>query len=143
MTTQTDSRLTPTQRLTRGLARTAAGPVDVTRGALGLSAQSVAATVSAIRRRYRASKLKRDLADAQNAVRHELAVAQEAVAGLPHTLSEVRSNRRGRRLLIGTAAGVAALAGGAALFSVVRRSRKPEPTTSSPLPPSVHVEPKP
>jgi Cell wall synthesis protein CwsA len=140
MSTRSVSRLTPTQRLTRGLAHTAAGPVDVTRGALGLTAQSVAATASGIRRRYRASKLKRDLADAQIAVRHEIAAAQEAVATLPQTLADARGSRRGRRLLIGAAAGAAVLAGGAALFSVVRRSRKPEPST---LPPSVHVEPKP
>lgn len=140
MSTRTDSRLTPTQRLARGLAHTAAGPVDVTRGALGLTAQSVAATASGLRRRYRASKLKRDLADAQIAVRHELAAAQDAVAGLPQTLADAGSSRHGRRLLIGVAAGVAVLAGGAAVFSVVRRSRKPEP---SPLPPSVQVEPKP
>jgi len=140
MSTRSVSRLTPTQRLGRGLAHTAAGPIDVTRGALGLTAQSVAATASGIRRRYRASKLKRDLADAQIAVRHEIAAAQEAVSTLPQTLADAGGSRRGRRLLIGAAAGVAVLAGGAALFSVVRRSRKPEPST---LPPSVHVEPKP
>ena len=140
MSTRTDSRLTPTQRLARGLAHTAAGPVDVTRGALGLTAQSVAATASGLRRRYRASKLKRDLADAQIAVRHELAAAQDAVAALPQTLADAGRSRHGRRLLVGAAAGVAVLAGGAAVFSVVRRSRKPEP---SPLPPSVQVEPKP
>ena len=88
MSTRSVSRLTPTQRLGRGLAYTAAGPIDVTRGALGLTAQSVAATASGIRRRYRASKLKRDLADAQIAVRHEIAAAQEAVSTLPQTLAD-------------------------------------------------------
>jgi hypothetical protein len=147
MTTDTDTRLTPRQHLTRGLARTAAGPVEVMRGAVGLAAQSVVAGASSIRRHHRAGKLRRDLADAQNAVRHEFAAAQEAVAALPRTLAELPHSlveagrrRRGRRGLAIGAAGGAVLAGGAALFSVVRRSRRPEP---SPLPPSVQVEPKP
>jgi len=140
MATETDSaidtRLTPARRLTQGLAHTAGGPVDITRGAVGLTVQGISGTASGLRRRYRAGKLKRNLADVHNAVRHELAAAQEAVASLPST----DGNRR-RRLLIGAAAtGLATLAGGAALFSVVRRSRQPEP---SPLPPSVSVEPKP
>jgi hypothetical protein len=147
MTTDTDTRLTPRQHLTRGLARTAAGPVEVTRGAVGLAAQSVAAGASSIRRRYRAGKLRRDLADAQNAIRHGSAAAQEAVAALPRTLAELPHSlveasrrRRGRRgLVLGAVAG-AVLAGGAALFAVVRRSRPSEP---SPLPPSVQVDPKP
>src|SRR5690349_1286211 len=39
MTFRTDARLTPRQRLGRGLAHTAAGPVDIARGTVGLSAQ--------------------------------------------------------------------------------------------------------
>ena len=141
MATHHDTRLTPSQRLTRGLAHSASGPVDVTRGALGLTAQSISATASAARRRYRASRLRKELAEAQSVVRHELAVAQEAVAALPQTLSEAGQTRRGRRLLIGAAIGTAVLAGGAVAFSVVRRSRRrPEPSS---LPPSVQVEPRP
>lgn len=141
MAIHTDTRLTPSQRLTRGLAHTAGGPVDVTRGAVGLTAQSVASTVSGIRKRYQASQLRKELADAQNAVRHELAAAQEAVAALPQTLAEAGQTRRGRRLLIGAAVGTAVLAGGAVAFSVVRRSRRrAEPSA---LPPSVQVEPRP
>ena len=133
MATPTDTRLTPARRLTRGLAHTASGPVDVTRGALGLTAQSVAATVAGIRNRYRAGRLRKELAEARGAVRHELAAAQEA-------LSEVGQTRRGRRILIGAGIGAVVLAGGALAFSVVRRSMRPEP---SPLPPSVQVDPRP
>ena len=43
MTASTETRLSPGQRLVRGVARTAAGPIDITRGTLGLCAQSVAA----------------------------------------------------------------------------------------------------
>ncbi|MBI3217782.1 MAG: cell wall synthesis protein CwsA [Mycobacterium sp.] len=139
MTTSTDSRLTSGQRLARGLAHTAAGPVDVTRGAVGLTAQSVAATVGAIRRRYRNSKLRAELAEAQELIGHELVEAQEAVA---RTIADVRSDKgtKRRRLLIFGAAGVATLAAGGVLFAVVRRSRKPEPSA---LPPSVEYQPKP
>jgi hypothetical protein len=62
------------------------------------------------------------------------------VASLPETLEQVRTpRRRRRRPLIFLGLGVAVL-GGAAAFSVVRRSSQPEP---SPLPPSVEVAPRP
>lgn len=60
MSSRTDTRLTSRQRLARGLTYSTVGPVDVTRGALGLGAQSVAATVSGIRRAYRGGQLRRD-----------------------------------------------------------------------------------
>lgn len=138
MSTEIDTPLTPARRLGRGVAHTAAGPVDIARGALGVTAQAVVGTVSGLRNRYQASKLRRDLADAQNAARHELAAAQEMVAALPQALSEARGGRR--RLFLGAAAVTAVLGGGAAVFSAVRRSRQSEP---SPLPPSVSVEPQP
>lgn len=146
MTTETAARLTPKQRLARGLADTATGPVDVTRGTLGLTAQSIAATTAAIGRGYRKGKLRRQLrkeaAAAKAAIGQELAAAQDAVQALPQTLAEARSQTRrgGRRALLLGATGVAVLAVGAALFTVVRRSRQPEP---SPLPPSVRIEPQP
>ena len=47
---------------------------------------------------------------------------------------------RRRRLLLWIVIGAVVLAGGAATFSIVRRSTRPDP---SPLPPSVEVAPKP
>ena len=40
MSSKTDVRLTPSQRLGRGLKYSAVGPVDVTRGTVGLSLQA-------------------------------------------------------------------------------------------------------
>jgi Cell wall synthesis protein CwsA len=135
------TRLTPRQRLTRGLHYTAVGPVDITRGAVGLGVHSAYSAGSALRRRYRASRLAEELSDAQEIVARELAAAQEVVATLPQSLQEARQPRRGRRrLVVLTAIGVAALAGGAVAFSIIRRSMRPEP---SPRPPSVEVAPKP
>ncbi len=141
MTAKSDTPLTPAQRLNRGLTRTLSGPVDVARGVVGLGAQAVSSAASGVAGRVR-GKFRQDLADAQNALRHELTAAQEAVVNLPQTLADARAEHRGkpriRRLL--AAAGVV-LAGGAAVFSALRRTvRPPEP---SPLPPSVDVEPKP
>lgn len=51
MSSKTDLRLTPRQRLARGLTYTAMGPVDVTRGAVGLGvhgAQEVLAHLPAV-----------------------------------------------------------------------------------------------
>jgi Cell wall synthesis protein CwsA len=150
MSIDSDTRLTPAKRLTRGLAHTAAGPVDVTRGTAGLLAQSVAATVDGLRAQYRKNKarreLRKELAAAQEFVGRELSEVRDAVQGavqaLPQTLSdagaELRKSRR--RTLVIAGAGVLLLAGGAAAFAKVRRSGRPEP---SPLPPSVAVAPKP
>jgi hypothetical protein len=134
-------RLTPRQRLTRGLHYTAVGPVDITRGAVGLGVHSAHSAGSALRRRYRASRVAEELGEAQEIVAQELAAAQEIIASLPQALQEARQPRRGRRrLVVLTAIGVAALAGGAVAFSIIRRSMQPEP---SPRPPSVEVAPKP
>lgn len=150
MSTDAEFRLTPTKRLTRGLGRTAAGPVDITRGTVELVAQSVAATASGLRQQYRKSKarkeLRKEVAAAQELVGREFAdvkdAVQEAVHTLPQSLSdagtELRKNRR--RGLVIAGAGVLLLAGGAVAFAKARRSRQPEP---SPLPPSVQVEPQP
>jgi hypothetical protein len=134
-------KLTPRQRLNRGLQYTAVGPVDITRGTLGLSAHGVASASSAIRRRYRDSRVARELSAAQDTVARELAAAQAVVAALPQALQDAREPKHNRRrLAVGAAVGVAVLAGGAVVFSIVRRSMQKEP---SPRPPSVEVEPRP
>jgi hypothetical protein len=141
MGSRNDTRLTPRQRLSRGLAYTAVGPVDVTRGVVGLGVHSAQAGASTLRRRYREGRLARDLQSAQEALVQELAAAQEVVAGLPEALQQARrSQRRGKRPWV--IAGVAAvvLAGGAVAFSIVRRSSQQEPSS---LPPSVDVQPRP
>ncbi|HYB39794.1 MAG TPA: cell wall synthesis protein CwsA [Mycobacterium sp.] len=141
MSAKTDNRLTPRQRLTRGLTYTAVGPVDVTRGAVGLGVHSARAGAADLRRRYWEGRLARELAAAQEAIGQELAAAQEVVAGLPQALQEARrSQRRRKRPWVIAGVAVVVLAGGAVAFSIIRRSSGPEP---SPRPPSVEVQPKP
>lgn len=131
MTVNADARLAPSQRLSRGLKYTAVGPVDITRGVVGLSLNSAQATASGLRRRYESGKLRR-----------QLAAAAEAVAALPEVLQEAAAPpKRRRRPLLIAAAAAAVLAGGAIAFSVVRRSTRPEEPST--LPPSVEVTPKP
>ncbi|MDA2892276.1 cell wall synthesis protein CwsA [Mycolicibacterium sp. BiH015] len=133
MSSKTRVRLTPSQRLSRGLKYSTVGPVDVGRGAVGLGVESVRTSASWVGDRYRRSKIAREL-------KEEVAAAQEVLANLPEALSNARKpRRRGRRLLF-VGVGVAVLAGGAVTFSILRRSAQPEP---SPLPPSVEVAPKP
>jgi Cell wall synthesis protein CwsA len=143
MSSKTKIRLTPSQRLTRGLKYTAVGPVDVTRGALGLGVGGAQSSAAWLGDRYRRSRVKDqlglDLAAAQETIAQELAAAQEVVSNLPSALQKARARRR-RRPLILAALGVVALAGGAVAFSIIRRSSQPEPST---LPPSVEVAPKP
>lgn len=131
MTVNTDARLAPSKRLTRGLKYSAVGPVDITRGFVGLGLNTAQATAVGVRRRYQAGK-----------VRRHLAAAAEAVAALPEAFHEAAApaKKRHRRLIIAAVA-AAVLAGGAVAFSIVRRSTRPEP--SSALPPSVDVTPKP
>ncbi len=133
MSSNTDVRLTPGERLTRGLKYTALGPVDLTVGALGVCGQSARSTAAWASERYRASKLSEQLSK-------ELAAAQEVVSNLPQAIQPQRGPRFQRRTVVLAAVGVAVLAGGAVAFSIVRRSTRPEP---SPLPPTVEVEPKP
>jgi hypothetical protein len=134
-------RLTPRERLSRGLSNTAAGPVDVTRGLVGLSVHSAQAGASSLRRRYQEGRLARDIQSAQEALVHELAAAQEVVTGLPEALAQARrSQRRKPRPWVLAGAAVVVLAAGAAAFSIIRRSSQPEP---SPLPPSVDVDHRP
>jgi hypothetical protein len=141
MRAKAETRLTPRERLSRGLAYSAVGPVDVTRGVVGLGVHSAQSTASELRRRYRQGRLARELAAAQETISQELAAAQEVVAGLPQALQDARRSRRhSKRHWLIAGAVVAGLAGGAVAFSIVRRSSRPEP---SPRPPSVDVQPRP
>jgi Cell wall synthesis protein CwsA len=141
MSAKNNTRLSPRQRLSRGLTYTAVGPVDVTRGIVGLGAHSAQAGASSLRRRYQEGRLARDLATAQENLAQELAAAQEVVSGLPQALAQARrSQRRGPRPWVLAGAAVAVLAAGAAAFSIARRSMRREPSS---LPPSVDVQPRP
>jgi hypothetical protein len=133
-------RLTPRERLARGLKYSTVGPVDVTRGALGVSLHSVGSSAGWLRDRYRSGKLREDLEAAQDAIANELAAAQEVVASLPQQLKDARRSKRRPRPWVLALAGAAVLGVGAVTFSIIRRSTQPEP---SPLPPSVEVSPKP
>jgi len=121
MSSRTDARLTPGQRFTRGLKYTAVGPVDVTRGTVGLSWQGAHSAASGIRQRLEKSRLAKEL-------------GQEVLANLPQAIADARKPKRRPRPLVLAAAGVAMIAVGAVTFSIIRRSMQPEP---SPRPPSV------
>ena len=86
-------RLTPRERLGRGLTYTAVGPLDVTRGVVGLSVHSAQAGASSLRRRYQEGRLARDIQSAQEALVQELAAAQEVVTGLPEALAQARRSQ--------------------------------------------------
>lgn len=101
------TRLTPAERLARGLKYSTVGPVDVTRGAVGIGFDSARSSAAWVGNRC---------------------------------LQGARKPERRPRPLLVIGATVAVLAIGAVTFSIVRRSRQPEP---SPLPPSVHVAPQP
>ena len=141
MRAKAESRLTPRERLSRGLTYSAVGPVDVTRGVVGLSVNSARSTAAQLRERYQRGQLARDLAAAQETIGEELAAAQEVLANLPQAFSDARRpRRRGPRPLVLAGAAVAVLAVGAVTFSIIRRSMRPEPSA---LPPSVDVQPRP
>ncbi len=129
MSSKTDVRLTPSQRLGRGLKYSAVGPVDVTLGTVGLSVKGAQSAAGRIRRSID-----------KNRIAKELDHAQEVLANLPQAITDARKPKRSRRPLLFIAVGAVVLAGGAVTFSIVRRSMQPEP---SPLPPSVDVAPKP
>jgi len=143
-TRTTDDRLTPGARLARGLKYSTIGPVDITRGAIGMGLGSAQSSASWVRNRYRrgriAAQIREDLAAAQGAIATEVAAAQVVVAALPDTIKDARRGRRRPRPWVLALAGAAVLGVGAVTFSIVRRSTQPEP---SPLPPSVEVAPKP
>lgn len=144
MSAKMESRLTPRQRLSRGLTYSATGPVDITRGLVGLSMQSAQSTASQLRRRYQEGRLARELAAAQETLAQELAAAQEVVTSLPQALQDARrAQRRGKRPWVFAGVAVAVLAGGAAVFSIVRRSVRAKPQDPQSRPPSVDVQPRP
>jgi hypothetical protein len=144
MSAKTASRLTPRARLARGLTYSAVGPVDLTRGVVGLGVQSARSTTSGLRRRYREGRLARELAAAQETLAQELAAAQEVVTGLPQALQEARrSQRHSKRPWVIAGTAVVVLAGGAVAFSIVRRSMHQQGQEPSPRPPSVDVQPRP
>lgn len=103
MSEQVETRLTPRERLTRGLAYSAVGPVDVTRGLLelgvGLGLQSARSTAAGLRRRYREGLLAREVAAAQETLAQELTAAQDVVANLPQALQDARTQRRSKHHL--------------------------------------------
>jgi hypothetical protein len=136
--------MTPTERIARGLKYSTVGPVDVTRGALGVGFNSTRSSLAWVANRYRRGRIKsqlaKDLAAAQDAIAHELAAAQDVVTNLPAALQDARKARRRPKPLLVVGAGVAVLAVGAVSFSIIRRSMQPDP---SPLPPSVDTPPKP
>jgi cell wall synthesis protein CwsA len=142
MSAKAETRLTPRERLTRGLTYSAVGPVDVTRGVVGLGVNSAQATASELRRRYQEGRLARELAATQETLAQELAAAQEVVANLPQALQEARKKQRhSKRPWVVAGAAVAVLAAGAIAFSIVRRSTNhSEPSAR---PPSVDPQPRP
>ena len=140
MSSKTDARLTPSQRLTRGLKYSAVGPVDVTLGTVGLSWQGASSAASRVRRSFDKSRLALELGEAQDAITQELVAAQEVLANLPQVIADARKPKRRRRPLMLAALGAVVLAGGAVAFSIIRRSSQPEPSRR---PPSVDVTPKP
>jgi preprotein translocase subunit Sss1 len=140
MTLNTDAGLTPGQRLSRGLRYTALGPVDLTRGTVGLSWQGAHSAAGGLRQRFEKSRLAKEIEEAQETIAGEIAAAQEVLANLPQIIADARKPKRRPRPLVLAAAGVALIAVGGVVFSIVRRSMQPEP---SPRPPSVDVTPKP
>lgn len=144
MSAKTESRLTPRERLGRGLTYSAVGPVDVTRGVVGLGVQSARSGASQLRRRYQEGRLAREIAAAQETLAQELAAAQEVAAGLPQALQDARrAQRRTRRPWVIAGVAVVVLAGGAVTFTIVRRSMRTRRQEPSPRPPSVDVQPRP
>ena len=140
MSSKTEARLTPGERLSRGLKYTAVGPVDVTRGTVGLSWQGAQSAAGSVRQRLEKSRLAKEISEAQETIAAELAAAQEVVANLPQAIADARKPKRRPRPVVLAAVGAALLGVGAVVFSIVRRSMQPEP---SPRPPSVEVEPRP
>lgn len=138
---KSETTLTSQERLVRGLRYSAIGPVDVTRGALGVGVSSARSATSELRQRCRQARLAERVSAVQEVLGNEVSAVQEVVANLPQALHDARTtqHRRRRRLFVFGGIGLAVV-GGAAAFVIVRRSSQPEPSV---LPPSVEVTPKP
>lgn len=142
MSSSIDTRLTPGQRLGRGVKYTAAGPVYLAQGLLGVGLSGVRSTAAWAGERYRqrrelSGKFGTELSERLEAAQE---AAQEAVANLPEALEKVRTRGRRRPLLL-AAAGAAVLAAGGLAFFLIRRSSRPEEPPVRP--PSVEVSPQP
>ncbi|HEU0191506.1 MAG TPA: cell wall synthesis protein CwsA [Mycobacterium sp.] len=136
-TLDTETKLTPGRRLTRGLTHTATGPVDVTRGVVGLGVNSAVTGAAHLYKRYRESRLAREVAAAPDLLEQGLASAQEALVGIPEALQQVRESGRARGwrpgLMVGV--GAAVLTAGAAAFVIIRQSsRTSAPSADQPGP---------
>ena len=132
---RTEPKLTSRERLNRGLHYTAVGPVDITRGVVGVSVHGAESAATALKRRVREARA------VQHEVAKEVDTVKQVVAELPQRLQEARKaqHRGRRRLFVFGFLGLSAVVGGAVAFSIARRSAASEP---SPLPPSVDVAPK-
>ena len=131
---KSELKLTSRERLNRGLHYTAVGPVDITRGVVGITAHSAESAAGAIKRRAREARA------VQQEVAKEAEAVKEVLAELPQMLQDARNaqHRRRRRLFVFGFLGLAAI-GGAVAVVTARRSSVPEPSA---LPPSVEVAPK-
>ena len=140
MARKTEIRLTPRERLSRGLRYSAIGPVDVTRGAIGVSAQSARATAAQLRKRFqeaREAAAEWDALDEQGPV-------QQVVAAVPQVINEVRaSQRRHRRLWVFGTLGVVSVLRGAIAFLAIRAGQGEAHGEPPSLAPTVEVSPKP
>ncbi|TGD84661.1 cell wall synthesis protein CwsA [Mycolicibacterium sp. CH28] len=139
---KTEPKLTSRERLTRGLHYTAVGPVDITRGVVGISVHSAESAAARMRRRAREARVaQEEFAAAREAIAKEAAAVKQVVAELPQALADARKSpqRRRRRLFVFGFLGLAAVAGSVVAVTIARRSSQPEPSA---LPPSVEVTPK-
>ena len=95
MSSKTDVQLTPGERLTRGLKYTAVGPVDVTRGTVGLSWQGAHSAADSIRKRVERSRLAKEIGDAQESIAQEIDYVDNEVTLFGRRYFEVRPKTPG------------------------------------------------
>ena len=116
-------RLTPEQRFARGLKYSAAGPVDVTRGAVGLGLSSAQSSASWLGSHYRAERERR-----AGGSRHGIGRRSRGRRRPPRGVREGAAIKARPRPLVLALAGAAVLGVGAVTFSIVRRSTQPDPS---------------
>ena len=134
----------PGERIARGLKYSTVGPIDVTRGALGVGVNSTQSSASWVANRYRRgrikSQLRKDLAAAQE--RHRQRARRRPGGRHQHSAGAAggpESRRRPRPLVL---VGVG-VAGPRRRRGVVLDHQAFDAADPSPLPPSVDVPPKP